>query len=195
MQWSQLFGDRGPGCLTTEARRVADLLPNGQPRRRWRHLHLARATGGADRSCTDLSGWPGFSKDLPRGSGLLAGTSATLAVGIGLLPAGRSWHCLGFSFFAALAGKIGDKEWAEAVIARYPKGQSIAASYSPTNPAIAVLEATTRFGVQCLPIELPRLRSDLSGRNACRAYCAQIRPSKSQSGTSTSRHRGWLAKH
>ncbi|CDX18156.1 hypothetical protein MPLB_1700041 [Mesorhizobium sp. ORS 3324] len=89
------FGDSGPGRLTTEARRVADPLPNRASATSLTAFAFGAPLAGLIALVLILRGWPDFAKDLPRGAGLLAGISAALAVAIVLLPAGRSWRCLG----------------------------------------------------------------------------------------------------
>lgn len=56
--------------------------------------------------------------------------------------AGKNYHGARIAFGPAVSG---GKEWADAIVARYPQGQSIVASYNPTNPAIAVLEPRVDF--------------------------------------------------
>ncbi|WP_296743569.1 DUF3592 domain-containing protein [Mesorhizobium sp.] len=100
------FGDGGPGHISTEARRVADPLPNGASETSLAAFAFGAPLAGLIALVLILRGWPGFSQDLPRGSGLLAGTSAALAVAIVLLPGWAVMALFGVSFFAALAGKI-----------------------------------------------------------------------------------------
>jgi hypothetical protein len=89
-----------------EARRVADPLPNDASATVLAALAFGAPLAGLIALVLILRGWPGFAKDLPKYSGLIAGTNAALAVAIILLPGWAIMVLLGGGFFAALAGRI-----------------------------------------------------------------------------------------
>ena len=55
---------------------------------------------------------------------------------------GRDYHGARIAFGPSVSG---GKDWAEAIVARYPVGESVVVSYDPANPAMAVLDPRFAF--------------------------------------------------